>query len=238
MHAPAKRSLQTDKATPRTASKEVRRRQLIDATINSIAEHGIGGTTMTTVTELAGLSLGIVNFHFQSKQNLLEETLLFVAREHYEQWETAYRDAGLDASAKLLAIVDAHFHPRVFTRKKLAVWYAFFGEVRRRAVYRSLVDDMDRERFEVTSQLCAEILAEGGYDAPPADHVARMLEALYDGLWLNTLMYPGKFTREGSRDQIRDYLATIFPRHFAPNPGPATGTAAGPAPKTQEEHAS
>lgn len=238
MRAPAKRSLQIDKATPRTASKEVRRRQLIDATINSIAEHGIGGTTMTTVTDLAGLSLGIVNFHFQSKQNLLEETLLFVAREHYDQWDKAYRDAGLDASAKLLAIVDAHFHPRIFTRKKLAVWYAFFGEVRRRAVYRSLVDDMDRERFEVSTRLCADILADGGYDGPPADHVARMLEALYDGLWLNTLMYPGKFTRDGSKRQIRVFLATIFPRHFQQTSDPVTETAAGRSSKPQEEHAS
>lgn len=238
MSAPAKQSLQSDKAMPRTASKEVRRRQLIDATINSIAEHGIGGTTMTTVTELAGLSLGIVNFHFQSKQNLLEETLMFVAREHYDQWEKAYHDAGLDAATKLLAIVDAHFHPRIFTRKKLAVWYAFFGEVRRRAVYRSLVDDMDRERFEVSTRLCAEILADGGYDGPPADHVARMLEALYDGLWLNTLMYPGKFTREGSKHQIRVYLATVFPRHFQPCADPEETAIAGQSQMLRKEHRS
>jgi TetR/AcrR family transcriptional repressor of bet genes len=230
--------MQSDKAVPRTASKEVRRRQLIDATINSIASHGIGGTTMTTVTDLAGLSLGIVNFHFQSKQNLLEETLLFLAREHYDQWERAHRDAGLDASTKLLAIVDAHFHPRIFTRKKLAVWYAFFGEVRRRAVYRSLVDDMDRDRFEVSTQLCAEILADGGYDGPPADHVARMLESLYDGLWLNTLMYPGKFTREGSRHQVHVYLATIFPRHFPSSAGVAPGPVTGQSPRTEKDSAS
>ena len=62
----------TDKAarlnerTGRTASKAVRRQQLIEATIDSIAKYGISGTTMTTVTGLAGLSVGIVNFHFFS----------------------------------------------------------------------------------------------------------------------------------------------------------------------------
>jgi len=238
MHAPAKRTLQPDKAAPRTASKEVRRRQLIDATINSIAQYGIGGTTMTTVTDLAGLSLGIVNFHFQSKQNLLEETLLLLAREHFELWEKAQRDAGLDASAKLLAIVDAHFHPRIFTRKKLAVWYAFYGEVRRRAVYRSLVDDMDRDRFEVSKQLCAEIVADGGYAGPPAEHVARMLESLYDGLWLNSLMYPGKFTREGSRQQVRVYLATVFPQHYPPDFAAATANDSEQSSSTRKDSAS
>lgn len=209
---PSKR--RTTKASTRTASREVRRRQLIEATINSIAQYGIGGTTMTTVTDFAGLSLGIVNFHFKSKQNLLEETLVLLAREHHNHWMKAYRDAGLSAPEKLLAIVDAHFHPRICTRKKLAVWYAFFGEAGRRAVYRSLVDAIDDQRLEISTALCAEVISDGGYRGPPASHVARTLEGLYDGLWLNILMYPGHFTRERSKAQIRSYLASIFPRHF------------------------
>ncbi len=207
---PAARAADTP---PRTASREVRRGQLIEATINSIAQHGIGGTTMNTVTEFAGLSLGLVNFHFQSKQNLLEETLVFLAREHHDLWFKAYRDAGLSASEKLLAIVDAHFHPRICTRKKLSVWYAYFGEAGRRKVYRALVDDIDNQRLGISTSLCEAIIDEGGYDCPPARHVARTLEGLYDGLWLNVLMYPKTFTRELSKAQIRAYLAAIFPNH-------------------------
>jgi TetR/AcrR family transcriptional regulator, transcriptional repressor of bet genes len=213
-----KSAAQTAGTPPRTASREVRRRQLIEATINSIAQHGISGTTMNTVTEYAGLSLGIVNFHFKSKQNLLEETLLFLAREHHDLWFKAYQDAGLSASEKQLAIVDAHFHPRICTRKKLSVWYAFFGEAGRREVYRALVDEIDNQRLGISTALCARMIDEGGYDCPPASHVARTLEGLYDGLWLNILMYPASFTREQSKAQIRAYLAAIFPQHI---PAPA-----------------
>ena len=198
----------------RTESKEVRRTQLIDATINSIARHGIAGTTLSTVTEDAGLSLGIVNFHFASKQKLLEEALLHLAREPHEHWKKAHDDAGLSAAEKLLAIVDAHFHPRICTRKKLAVWFAFYGEGGRRAVYRQLVDAIDVERFELSVGLCRQIAAEGGGAGPPPDHVARTLEALYDGLCLNILMYPGVFTRERAKAQVRAYLASVFPAHF------------------------
>jgi TetR/AcrR family transcriptional repressor of bet genes len=219
MPASANAAPHRDRPTPRTASKQVRRSQLIDATIDSIADLGIAGTTMNTVTERAGLSVGLANFHFQSKQRLLEETLLFLAREHHEQWYRAYSDVGLDAAAKLLAIVDAHFHPRICTRKKLSVWYAFFGQGGRRVVYRQLVDPMDEERFEVSTRLCEAIIAEGGYAGVSADHVARMLESLYDGLWLNMLMYPRRFTRQGSRAQIRRYLADVFPEHFAKEDG-------------------
>mgnify|MGYP001797888135 CR=1 FL=1 len=100
-------------APPRTQSREVRRGQLIDATISSIAEHGISGTTMTTVTGKAGLSMGIVNFHFKSKQNLFEETLVHLAKEHRDHWRAAYDNAALSPEAKLLAIVDAHFDQQI-----------------------------------------------------------------------------------------------------------------------------
>ncbi|WP_333712976.1 TetR/AcrR family transcriptional regulator [Yoonia sp.] len=203
------------KAARRTEPPEVRRSQLIDATIESIAAYGIGGTTMSTVTEIAGLSVGLVNFHFENKQNLLEETLVFLAREHHEHWKQAYMDAGLSAQEKLLAIVDAHFHPRICTRKKLAVWYAFFGEAGRRKVYRKLIDGIDDERFDLSIGLCEEIIRDGGYDVPPASVIARMLEGLYDGLQLNILMYPGHITRKQANNQIRAYLASVFPQHIA-----------------------
>jgi TetR/AcrR family transcriptional repressor of bet genes len=38
---------------------------------------------MQMVTSEAGLSVGIANLHFQSKDNLLKETLRFVAEEYH-----------------------------------------------------------------------------------------------------------------------------------------------------------
>jgi len=214
MNQPIGRPKAEAKTRRRTESKEVRRTQLIDATINSIAKHGIAGTTLSTVTEDAGLSLGIVNFHFASKQRLLEETLVHLAREHHEHWKKAHDDAGLSAAEKLLAIVDAHFHPRICTRKKLAVWFAFYGEAGRRAVYRQLVDAIDVERYELSADLCRQLAAAGDHAGPPPELVARTLEGLYDGLCLNILMYPGTFTRERAKTQVRAYLASVFPGHF------------------------
>ncbi|WP_245964119.1 TetR/AcrR family transcriptional regulator [Roseovarius spongiae] len=204
----------------------MRRLQLIDATIRSIAKYGIGGTTMSTVTEFAGLSIGIVNFHFKSKQNLLDETLVHLAREHHDHWRKSYDHSGAGAADKLLAIVDAHFHPRICTRRKLAVWYAFYGEVSRRARYRKLADDIDDARFDISAGLVAQIIEEGGYCGLDARSVALTLESLYDGALLNLLMYPGQLTREEAAGQIYTYLAALFPRHFDM---PATTRTASPA---------
>ena len=60
-----------------------RRQQLIDATIRCIAQQGLSAITLQMVTREAGLSVGIANLHFQSKDNLLRETLRFVAEEYH-----------------------------------------------------------------------------------------------------------------------------------------------------------
>ena len=46
------------------AVKEIRRKQLIAATIRAIGRYGYAGTTLTHVAGEAGLSPGIVNFFF------------------------------------------------------------------------------------------------------------------------------------------------------------------------------
>lgn len=212
----------TTQGAGRTASKEVRRRQLIDATIESISKYGISGTTMTTVTGIAGLSIGIVNFHFKNKEKLFEETLRHLAEEHRDQWRKSVHSAALSPEAKLLAIVDAHFHPHICNRKKLTVWFGFYGEAGYRASYRRIMKELDEERWHVSIERCSEIIRSGGYDGIPAENVADTLEGLYDGFWLNILIYPGEFSREEAKTRVHDYLAATFPDHFtrSAEPGP------------------
>lgn len=198
----------------RTASKEVRRRQLIEATIESIARYGISGTTMTTVTDFAGLSVGIVNFYFDSKKNLFDETLRHLADEHRDLWSKTVDNNDQTAAAKLLAIVDAEFHPKICTRKKLAVWSAFYGEVGYPKYYREIMLDIDTARWKTSARLCREIILEGAYVGIDAEDVAETLEGLFDGFSINILIYPRKFTRNDAKDRVRSYLASTFPKHF------------------------
>ncbi len=199
----------------RTARKEVRRQQLIEAAITSISKYGISGTTTQTVTGLAGLSTGTVNFHFQTKQTLLEETLRYLGKEHHEQWRNSVDNADLDPASKLLAIVDAHFHPNICNTKKLTVWFAFYGEAAHRASYRAIMSEMDGQRVDISVALCRQIIDEGSYDGVAPEEVSMTLEALYDGFCLNILVYPKVFTRQATMRRVRGYLAATFPQHAA-----------------------
>jgi TetR/AcrR family transcriptional repressor of bet genes len=200
----------------RTASRQVRRLQLIDATIDSIAKYGISGTTMTTVTGLAGLSVGIVNFHFDNKENLFAETLRFLAEEHRTLWREAIAAPGLSAAQKLLAIVDAQFDPLICNHKKLTVWSAFYGEAGYRVSYRKIMTAIDTERWEATRDICQAIITSAQDDHFNASDIADTLEGLFDGLCLNILIYPGDFTRKIAKARVQGYLCGIFPGEFEP----------------------
>ena len=211
----AAKGTKTIKEAGRTASKEVRRRQLIDATIESISKHGMSGTTMTKVTGFAGLSMGIVNFHFDSKDNLYRETLRFLAEEHRDQWKQDCLKAAQDPAAQLLAIVDSDFHPNLCNRKKLTVWFAFYGEAAYRKHYRQIMSEIDSERWNKSRDLCRQIVEDGNYDNVDPHNVAKTLEGLFDGFCLNILIYPDDFTRKDGKRLVRAYLAATFPKHFA-----------------------
>ena len=198
----------------RTASKEARRQQLIQATIQSIARHGLSDTTVATVAKEANLSQGIVNLHFQSKQGLLIETLKSVADEYKEAWEKAMASAGPSNAEKLEALVNVDFCHAVCDRTKIAVWFAYWSETKSRPTYRKLCAERDRGYDRKMNELVRALIAEGNYSSLDADAITDGLSAISAGLWLDLLVDPRGMTRERARTSCRMFLSQLFPRHF------------------------
>ena len=202
------------KSTRRKASKEERRTQLIDATVKCIARKGIGSTTLADVAQEAGLSQGIVNLHFTSKENLLNETLRYIAEDYKAQFETALAKAGSEAAEKLLALMEMDLDPRTCDRQKLAVWFSFWGEVSAVPTYQKVCAAYDSEYDEVFNELCETIIKEGGYRHVHATTVTDALSSMTDGLWLACLVSPKTFDRDEAMDAVYSYLRAVFPDHY------------------------
>lgn len=198
----------------RTASKEERRQQLIKATIKSVAKRGLAETTMADVTREAGLSLGIINLHFQSKHKLLEETLRYLSEEYEYACQTALAKAGPSPAQKLAALVELDFSPKVCDRRKLAVWFAYWGEAKSRPTYLQLCAGKDHRYEEIVTALCQELIDQGASAGSTASDVAIGLSALVNGLWLDLLMTPEVSDRESCRKICMNYLARAFPGHL------------------------
>ena len=198
----------------RTAPKEARRLQLIQATIRSVAKRGLSDTTIATVAREAKLSQGIINLHFKSKDRLLVETLRYLADDYKTAWEKALGKAGPTAAEKLAALVALDFERAVCDRNKLAVWFAFWGETKSRPTYRKICAERDREYADLLIELCRDITEEGQYQNVDPAAVANGLSAMSEGLWLDLLISPQETSREEARDTCMAYLASVFPKHF------------------------
>jgi len=205
----------TAKNTKRTARREQRRQQLIVATMKCIARKGMSSTTLGDVAGKAGLSQGIVNLHFKSKDNLLAETLRHLADEYKAQFKKAYEKSGPGAADKLRALIDLDLRPSICDRRKVAVWFAFWGEVQSRPVYRKICDERDQYYDDTIERLAGEIIAEGAYTGVTAESVAMILTSMTNGLWLSCLLSPANFDRGKAMDALLEYLSGIFPRHFS-----------------------
>ena len=62
----------------RSFVEEARRRQLVEAAIEVLAGRGYGQASLARVAECAGVSKGVVSYHFAGKDELMEQVVLHV----------------------------------------------------------------------------------------------------------------------------------------------------------------
>ncbi|HEY2890530.1 MAG TPA: transcriptional regulator BetI [Dongiaceae bacterium] len=184
--------------------RDRRRQALIKATIAVIAKHGASGTTVERVARKAGVSVGLMNFHFDSKERLFRETFRHLSEEYEEVWQQNLRAAGTGSRARLRQMIESNFDLRIFTREKLAVWFTFWSDAQLRDRYRAAAARVERRYIAAIEKEIAALLA--GERRRKAAPILQPLMAMIDGFWLQALLYPRGFMRE---DAILVCLAFI-----------------------------
>ena len=200
---------------PRTQSRDARRAQLIEATIATLAERGFSRTTLTDVARRAGLSHGLVLFHFQSKENLLAETLDHLSEEYRTNWQAALVAAGTAPEAQLTALVLADFAPTVCTPERLASWCAFWGENQSRPLYQARCGANDEHYNQTMEKICERMNLDYGYAHDPV-RTARLIRVMIEGVWLDMMTLVTPYTVQEALETNLAGLSAFYPRHFAP----------------------
>jgi TetR/AcrR family transcriptional regulator, transcriptional repressor of bet genes len=195
---------------PRTLSRDRRRVQLIEATISTIAARGHARTTLADVARAAGISHGLVLFHFGSKENLLAETLGYLAEEYQKNWQAALAAAPSDPASQLLALIEADFLPAMTTPDRLAAWCAYWGEAQSRPTYQVLCGDKDAEHIQAMERLCKAVIQREGSSHDPV-HVARILRLVVEGTWLDMMTDPVPYTKAEAQRTVMTAVRLFFP---------------------------
>lgn len=205
--------------------KDKRKAQLIAAALDSIAKRGLMETTITHISKGAGMSRGIINFYFTSKEMMLRETLKTLIDEYETEWGEALAKAGDDGRVRLTALVMAHFGKKLCSARRLNVMSAFWGHAATQAAYRNQLEAADLKIETAFTEALAHTL---GSSLEEAKHSATQLHALIRGLWLTFMLNPQDANRESLAGEVLSFIdrltgapVRIVANHVPTAPAPA-----------------
>ena len=86
-------------AKPSTFIQEKRRQQLIDATIAVLGETGVAGATFVAIAAHAGVSRGVINYHFADRAALLDAVVAHIYSLGRDEVESSVHNSSTPAAA-------------------------------------------------------------------------------------------------------------------------------------------
>jgi TetR/AcrR family transcriptional repressor of bet genes len=193
---------------PKVGMREVRRAQLIDATLLTIDQAGLSGTTLASVAQRANISTGIVSHYFGDKDGLLEATMRHILRDLWAATTRRRIAAKPQPRARLRAIVAANFDVSQVSGPVMKTWLAFWTESMHEPALRRLQRVNTRRLY---SNLCAEFAKE--LPRVSARRAASGLAAMIDGLWLRGALSGDPFDTKAALRLANDYIDLLLARN-------------------------
>jgi TetR/AcrR family transcriptional regulator, transcriptional repressor of bet genes len=183
--------------------EDVRRRELIDAALECIAELGLQGATVREVALRAGVTPGLIRRYFATKENLI----VAAYRKLSDAMAEAVDDAVGEGSPelRLARFIRASLTPPVVDQKTLSLWAAFISAVHNDPA----IDAVHAEGYANYRARIETLIGEirAGPQGLPKPNVQAMetahkrathgasvaINALLDGLWLELSLSPDAF---------------------------------------------
>ncbi len=162
--------------------EETRRGQLIEVTIDSLAELGYVGTTLAQIASRAGVSPGLVAHYFGDKDGLLDAAFRSLARRVSDHARSRLRQISTPR-ARIQAVIDANLAPEEFDQRTGTAWLAFWGQVLQVKSLRRVQSVYQRRTLTTLKSALNKLV-------PPdqAQSLAAMIAAMIDGVWLRAAL--------------------------------------------------
>jgi betaine-aldehyde dehydrogenase len=180
--------------------EETRRRQLVEVTIDSLAELGYVGTTLAQIAARAGVSPGLVAHYFGDKDGLLDAAFRSLARRVGNQVRMRLRQVGTPRG-RIQAVIDANLAPEEFEQRTGTAWLAFWGQVLQ-------VKSLKRVQSAYQRRMLSNLRSSLNKLVPPeeAQRLAAMIAAMIDGVWLRAAL---SGWREADSESARALLTSF-----------------------------
>ncbi|MEU6643046.1 TetR/AcrR family transcriptional regulator [Saccharomonospora sp. NPDC046836] len=144
----------TSTRQPQQERSRTTRRRLIDAAVESLAERGWQGTTVSVVAERAGVSRGAAQHHFPTREDLVVAAVAYLADEQIAELraQAAALPAGPSRALPVAEmLLNLYIGPKF--RAALHLWVAASSDESLRAVLVPLQAEVGREAHRVALEL-------------------------------------------------------------------------------------
>ena len=176
----------------RIEPEDLRRRQLIAATIDTMAAEGFAATTLALIGQKAGVSPGLIAHYFADKDGLLEATLRSLAARLAGGLSSRLR-AARTPRERVQAVIEATLAPEEFDARTCSVWLAFWGQVLHSVRLKRVQNIYQGRLLSNLRHGLKQIVPTG-----EADSLALAIAAMIDGLWLRAALSSPQETDSGA----------------------------------------
>ena len=192
------------------------RQRLIDACITALHLYGPTGTTVARVVAIAELSPGIVRFYFRSKAAMLVASLQFLATEFEERVVIPVLALRDQPALALQRLVELYLDPEIASPRKVAVWYAFWGEASARQEYLTICGQKDANFAVLVHDLIERLIVSSGRRHLDSEAVALGLIGALEIQWQGfAFEEEANIDRSLARRRCMAYLRSLFPHEFS-----------------------
>lgn len=167
------------------------KRALLDAAKRLVVERGYGGASVRELAAVAGTNIGAVNYHFGSRENLLNEAIL----EFFLEWGDRVGGVDVVSGAGPLEQLAAHARPTVAGIAGAQPAFVMFLEAllqsrRSPQLHERLVEHYAEQRRRAGEFIAAASVGGGELPSRMMEVVASYMLAVVDGLQLQGLLDP------------------------------------------------
>lgn len=175
---------------------DARRQALMDATLRCLADRGVERTSIRNICDEAGVSVGLVNHYYSSKDALVADVYARLADGLLAALTEEVERIGGSARDRLSSFFRASFSPVVLDPDLLRAWLSFWSMTHRS----ELIANIHARTYggylaTLEDMLCALADEEGIADLD-VRLTAIGLSGLLDGLWVEWCLNSGTFSPE------------------------------------------
>ena len=174
---------------PKIGVADVRRREIVEATIRCLARDGYARLTMKRVAAEAGVSPGILHYYFADKRAILAAAALRVT-DDLDRRVAAEARGEQGARGRLRALIRACLDVATRDRDFWTVFIEFWGETLHDPELAVLNARTYMRARRLIGRVIAAGVAEGEFRAVDVDEASAVTLALLDGLSLQLTFDP------------------------------------------------